>query len=126
MKFLMEESEDMKIGIEQLEEMTETIQQNVKLLVEISNSHSKYTKELNDRIVDITSQFESLDTKQEMPIDTISKIQTGTQPGNSSGPSNIKRDIASPRKVTIKNGDKHTRVIRIKTDEDDDTPLSSK
>lgn len=126
MKFLMEESEDMKIGIEQLEEMAETIQQNVKLLVEISNSHSKYTKELNDRIVDITSQFESLDTKQEMPIDTISKIQTGTQSGSSSGPSNIKRDISSPRKVTIKNSDEYTRVIRIKTDEDDDTPLSSK
>lgn len=90
MKFLMEELEDMKIGIEQLEQMVESIQQNVKLFVEISNSHSKYTKELNDRIVDITSQFESLNTKQQISIDTISKIQTGTQPGSSSGPSNSK------------------------------------
>lgn len=127
--FAKDEADDIKVGMEAL---AESLSYNVKLLLEISTSHTKVTNELKDRIDALEAQLESTNTKN-TGIDALAQsqntkqgIQTGTPSGSSGGPSQIKRDtiMESPRKVTIKNDDKHTRVIKIRADEDDETPLT--
>jgi len=86
---------------------------------------------LRDNIIEIESQFESLFTKQVLPTIQIGTIQPGTSYGSSGGPL-IKRDESpkkvtinepSPRKLTINTKDEHTRVIKIRAEEEDDSPF---
>ncbi|KAL2491709.1 Uncharacterized protein Adt_27337 [Abeliophyllum distichum] len=122
--FAKEEAEDIKFRMDSINEI---LQQNLKLLVEISTSHAKVTNDINDRIDALEAQLRSTDTNKYEQVDTNENKQVqmkeDPQCGSSSGP---KRDaiIQSPRKVTI--NENHTRTVRIQPDEDDDIPLLSK
>ncbi|KAL2504910.1 cytokinin dehydrogenase 3-like [Abeliophyllum distichum] len=110
-----------------MDSINEVLQQNLKLLVEISTSHAKITNDINDRIVALEAQLESTDTNKYKQVITNEykqvQMKEDPQSGSSSGP---KRDaiVQSPKKVTI--NENHTRTVRIQPDEDDDIPLSSK
>ncbi|KAL2513063.1 Uncharacterized protein Adt_18663 [Abeliophyllum distichum] len=122
--YAKEEVEDIKFGMDSINEV---LQQNLKLLVEISTSHAKITNDINDRIDALEAQLGSIDTKKYEQVITneYKQVQMKEDPqcGSSSGP---KRDtiVQSPRKVTINKN--HTRTVRIQPDEDDEIPLSSK
>ncbi|KAL2534203.1 Uncharacterized protein Adt_07554 [Abeliophyllum distichum] len=122
--YAKEEAEHIKYRMDSINEI---LQQNLKLLVEISTSHAKVTNDINDRIDAFEAQLRSMDTNIYEQVDTnIYKhvqIKKDPQCGSSGGP---KRDaiIQSPKKVTI--NENHTRTVRIQPDEDDEIPLSSK
>lgn len=75
----------MKIGMETL---AETLSYNVKLLFEISESHTKVTNEIKDQINALKAQLESKNTNKNRKIDVLAqshdtkqgipKIQIGT------------------------------------------------
>ncbi|KAL2497285.1 hypothetical protein Adt_22835 [Abeliophyllum distichum] len=122
--YAKEEVEDIKFGIESINEI---LQQNLKLLVEISTSHAKVTNDINDRIDTLEAQLRSTDTNkyEHVNINEYKQVQMKKDPqcGGSSGP---KRDaiVQSPKKVTI--NENHTRTVRIQPYEDYEIPLSSK
>ncbi|KAL2518846.1 Uncharacterized protein Adt_15093 [Abeliophyllum distichum] len=122
--YAKEEAEDIKFGIDSINEI---LQQNLKLLVEISTSHAKVTNDINDRIDAFEAQLRSTNANkyEQVNINEYKQVQMKEDPqcGSSSGP---KRDaiVQSPKKVTI--NENHTRTVRIQPDEDDEIPLSSK
>ncbi|KAL2485244.1 hypothetical protein Adt_30000 [Abeliophyllum distichum] len=122
--YAKEEAKDIKFGMDSINEI---LQQNLKLLVEISTSHAKVTNDINDWIDALEAQLRSTDTKKYEQVDTNVykhvRIKEDPQCGSISGP---KRDaiIQSPKKVTI--NENYTRTVRIQSDEDDEIPLSSK
>ncbi|KAL2511782.1 Uncharacterized protein Adt_17382 [Abeliophyllum distichum] len=130
--YAKEEVEDIKFGMDSINEI---LQQNLKLLVEISTSHTKITNDINEWIDALEAQLRSMDTNKSEHVNTNKYEQVDTniykqvqikedpQYGSSSGP---KRDaiIQSPKKITI--NESHTRTVRIQPDEDDEITLSSK
>ncbi|KAL2517924.1 cytokinin dehydrogenase 3-like [Abeliophyllum distichum] len=122
--YAKKEAEDIKFGMDSINEI---LQQNLKLLVEISTSHAKVTNDINDRIDALEAQLRSTNTNKYEQVNTneYEQVQMKEDPqcGSSSGP---KRDaiMQSSKKVTI--NENHTRTVRIQPDEDDEIPLSSK
>ncbi|KAL2540933.1 Uncharacterized protein Adt_01911 [Abeliophyllum distichum] len=122
--YAKEEAEDIKFGMDSINEI---LQQNLKLLVEISTSHAKVTNDINYRIDALEAQLRSTDANKYEQVDTNAykqvQIKENPQCRSSSGP---KRDaiIQSPKKITI--NESHTRTVRIQPDKDDEIPLSSK
>lgn len=133
-----EEEDDIKIGMETLAKL---LSNNIKLLLEISESHAKVTNEMKDRIDTLETQLISTNTNKDTRVDALSQsygyqqIQTRSDLlcGSSSGP---KRDaiIQSPKKIVIKGdsspkkitiNESHSKSIRIQPD-DDECPLSPK
>ena len=74
------------------------------ILLEIVESHSKYTKELKSDVEAITSQL----------LETL-KYQTGSK-GSSGGLSSSKE---APKKIAIKN-EPTTKIVRIKGDSNEE------
>ncbi|KAL2504618.1 hypothetical protein Adt_20239 [Abeliophyllum distichum] len=130
--YAKEEAEDIKLGIDSI---NETLQQNLKLLVEISTSHAKVITDINDRIDTLEAQLRSMDTNEyeqvntneyeQVDINVCKHVQIKKDPQCRSS-SGLKRDaiIQSLKKITI--NESHTKTVRIQPDEDDEIPLSSK
>ncbi|KAL2490179.1 cytokinin dehydrogenase 3-like [Abeliophyllum distichum] len=119
-----EEAEDIKFG---MDSMNEILQQNMKLLMEISTSHAKVTNDINDQIDALEVKLRSMDTNKYEQVDTnlYKQVQPKEDPQSRSS-SGLKRDviIQSPKKITV--NESHTRTVRIQPNEDDEIPLSSK
>ncbi|KAL2465718.1 cytokinin dehydrogenase 3-like [Abeliophyllum distichum] len=122
--YAKEEAEDIKLG---MDSMNEILQQNMKLLLEISLSHAKVTNDINDQIDALEAQLKSMDTNkcEQVVTNIYRQVQPRSDPQSKSS-SEPKRDVImqSPRKVKI--SEDHTRTIKIQPDEDDEIPLSSK
>ncbi|KAL2506255.1 Uncharacterized protein Adt_21876 [Abeliophyllum distichum] len=121
--YAKEEAKYIKFGIDSINDI---LQQNLKLLVEISTSYAKVTNDINDLIHALEAQLRSIDTNkcEQVDINIYKQVQIkDLQYGSSSGP---KKDtiIQSLKKITI--NESHTRAVRIQLDEDDEIPLSSK
>ncbi|KAL2527775.1 Uncharacterized protein Adt_12829 [Abeliophyllum distichum] len=114
--YAKEEAEDIKFG---MDSMNEILQQNLKLLLEISSSHAKVTNNINDQIDALEAQLRSMDTNG------YEQVQSKSDPQSRSS-SGLRRNVSmqSPRKITIK--ENHSRTVRIQPDEDDEIHLSSK
>ncbi|KAL2462222.1 Uncharacterized protein Adt_45642 [Abeliophyllum distichum] len=121
--YAKEEAEDIKFGMDSINEV---LQQNLKLLVEISTSHAKITNDINDRIDALEAQLGSTDAKKYEQVITneYKQVQMKEDPqcGSSSGP---KRDaiVQSPKKL------QSMKIIQGQSEsnqKDDDIPLSSK
>ncbi|KAL2541954.1 cytokinin dehydrogenase 3-like [Abeliophyllum distichum] len=122
--YAKEEAEDIKF---EMDSINEILQQNLKLLVEISTSHAKVANDINDRIDALEAQLRSTDANKYEQVDTntYKQVQIKEDPkcGSSSGPKRY-AIIQSPKKITI--NESHTRTVRIQPDEDDEIPLSPK
>ncbi|KAL2499383.1 hypothetical protein Adt_24933 [Abeliophyllum distichum] len=122
--YAKEEAKDIKFG---MDSMNEILQQNLKLLMEISTSHAKVTNDINDQIDALEAQLRSMDTNKYEQVDTniYKQVQPKEDPqsGSISGP---KRDVIvqSPKKIRV--NESHTRTVRIQPNEDDEIPLSLK
>ncbi|KAL2491250.1 Uncharacterized protein Adt_26878 [Abeliophyllum distichum] len=122
--YAKEEAEVIKFG---MDSMNEILQQNLKLLMEMSTSHAKDTNDINDQIDALEVQLRSMDTNRCEQVDTniYKQVQPkeDLQSGSSSGP---KRDviIQSPKKIIV--NESHTRTVIIQPNEDDEIHLSSK